>query len=132
MRFASLIYGSQHSDAGRRRLAWVLLLWVVLVGVLLLRHAYWRDEVRALSIALQGETIVDMLRGLHGDGHPAVWYLLLRGVHALVPTTAVLPLVSSAVAVAAALLLAWRSPFGWLVVAAVLLGRMGLYEYSVM
>jgi hypothetical protein len=44
----------------------------------------------------------------------------------------VLPLVAAAVALAAALLLAWRSPFGWFVVAALLFGRLGLYEYSVM
>lgn len=105
---------------------------MLLVGYLVLQHAFWRDEVRALSLALQGDSVFDMLRGMHGDGHPAVWHLLLRGAHSLWPTPAVLPAVSLAVALAAALLLALRSPFGWPVVAALLLGRLGLYEYSVM
>ena len=132
MHIASLIYGSENAAANRRRSLWIVFVWALLVGLLLLRHAFWRDEVRALSLALQGDTFVAMLRGLHGEGHPAVWYLLLRGVHTLLPTPAVLPLVSVAVALTAALLLAWRSPFSWLVVVALLLGRLGLYEYSVM
>jgi len=132
MRLVSLIYGSQSSQRRRRTALWVVCGWAILVGLLLLRHAFWRDEVRALSLALQGDTVADMLRAVHGDGHPAVWYLLLRGVHTLLPASVVLPLVSVAVALSAALLLAWRSPFGWFVVAALLLGRLGLYEYSVM
>jgi hypothetical protein len=132
MRLANLIHGSQASQRRRGAALWIVLAWALLVGFLLLHHAFWRDEVRALSLALQGDTLVDMLRAVRGDGHPAVWYLLLRGAHALLPTPAVLPLVSIAVALAAALLLAWRSPFGAFVVAALLLGRLGLYEYSVM
>lgn len=132
MRLARLIYGPD-GEVGRRRTHFVIVVvWALLVGYLLLHHAFWRDEVRALSLALQGDTTWAMLRGLRGDGHPAVWYLLLRGAHTLLPTPAVLPLVSVSIALAAALLLAWRSPFSWLVVAALLLGRVGLYEYSVM
>jgi len=132
MRIVSLIYGSERLEGRRRRALWIVFGWALLVGLLLMRHAFWRDEVRALSMALQGDTLVAMLRGLHGEGHPAVWYLLLRGVHTLLPTPAVLPLVAVAVALASALLLAWRSPFGGLVIGALLLGRIGLYEYSVM
>lgn len=132
MRLVSLIYAAENAASRRRTALWIVLGWVLLVAFLLLHHAFWRDEVRALSLALQGDTLVDMLRAVHGDGHPAVWYLLLRGAHTLLPTPAVLPLVSVAVALTAALLLAWRSPFGWFVVAALLLGRLGLYEYSVM
>ena len=132
MRLARLIYGPD-SDADRRpRLLGIVLIWAILVGLLLPHHVFWRDEVRALSLALQGDTVWGMLRGLHGEGHPAVWYLLLRGAHTLLQNPAVLPLVSVAVALASALILAWRSPFSWLVIAALLLGRIGLYEYSVM
>ncbi len=132
MRLARLIYGPGGADDRRRTQFAIVLIWAVLVGLLLLRHAFWRDEVRALSLALQGDSVFAMLRGLHGEGHPAVWYLLLRGAHTLLPIPAVLPLVSVAVALAAALLLAWRSPFSGMVIAELLLGRIGLYEYSVM
>jgi hypothetical protein len=106
--------------------------WLVLVLALLTRHVVWRDEVRALSLALQGEGVIDMLRGLHGEGHPALWYLLLRGAGTLLPATAVLPAVSVAVALAAMALLVRRSPFGAVLIALFMLGRPALYEYAVM
>jgi hypothetical protein len=132
MFLANLIYRSDRSQRGRPGWPWIVGVWALAVGVLLFQHAFWRDEVRALSLALQGDTVLDMLRGLQGDGHPALWHLLLRGAHAVLPSTAVLPVVAVAVAAAAAILIAWRSPFGGLVVGALLLGRLGVYEYSVM
>lgn len=106
--------------------------WFVVVVALTTRHVVWRDEVRALSLALQGDSVVDMLRGLHGEGHPALWYLLLRGANTLLPPTAVLAIVSVVVALAAMVLLVRRSPFGAGLIALFMLGRPALYEYVVM
>ena len=86
-------------------------LWLAVVGALAWRHVIWRDEARALSFAIQGEDWIAMLRGLHGDGHPALWYFLLRAFHQTTGRAEVLPLLAFAVAVAAAWLLVWRSPF---------------------
>ncbi|UST55902.1 hypothetical protein NF681_19355 (plasmid) [Comamonadaceae bacterium OTU4NAUVB1] len=110
----------------------LLAVWLSLVLALLTRHVVWRDEVRALSLALQGEGVLGMLRGLHGEGHPALWYLLLRAGATVVPATALLPVVSVTVAVAAMVLLVRRSPFGAVLVGVFMLGRPALYEYSVM
>jgi len=41
-------------------------------------------QVRALSLAVHGDTVFAMLKGLHGEAHPVVWHLLLRAAHALV------------------------------------------------
>ncbi len=106
--------------------------WLCIALFLAAHHAFWRDEVRALTLALRGENVLAMLRGIHGEGHPAVWYLLLRGAHAAVPRPEVLEGVSLATAFAALLLFVLRSPFGALLVALVLFSRFGLFEYSVM
>ena len=106
--------------------------WAIVVLWLTAGHTYWRDEVRALSLALQGDNVAGMLRALHGEGHPALWYLMLRGADALLPVQAVLPAVALVVASASAALLAFRSPFGWPLVAIFLFGRAGIYEYAVM
>ena len=105
--------------------------WLGLVLFLSWHHAVWRDEVRALSLALQGENFFTMLRGIHGEGHPAVWYLLLRGAHTLVARPEVLQIVALIVASAAFLLLLLRSHFSLLVIALVLVGRISIFEYSV-
>jgi hypothetical protein len=105
--------------------------WFALALLLVLRHVFWRDEVRALSIALAGDSVPAMLRILHGEGHPALWYLLLRGAHAIMPVRQVLPGVGFAVAAAAIAMLAWRAPFRPAILALILFSAFGLYEYAV-
>lgn len=105
--------------------------WAVLALFLAATHVHWRDEVRALSIALSGDTIVDMLRGLRGEGHPALWYVLLRLAHDVVPVREVLPAVGFAAGLAAAALLALRAPLPTRTVAAALFGYWSVFEYAV-
>ena len=105
--------------------------WCALVLLLVVRHVFWRDEVRAFTIALSGDNSVEMLRILHGEGHPALWYLLLRFAHMLVPVPQVLPAIAFLVAAAAMALLVFRSPFRPAILALVLFSAFGLYEYAV-
>jgi len=112
-----------------RALLW--LAWLALVLFLASHHVFWRDEVRAFSIALQGENVGEMLRGLHGEGHPAIWYLLLRGAHALAGVREVLPAVALAIGAAATALLAFRAPFRPAALALILFGGLALFEYVV-
>ena len=106
--------------------------WLAAVVWLSFNHAFWRDEVRAFSLAVGGETLAAMFRDLHGEGHPALWYLLLRAAHAVLRDPVALPLVSIAVASAAMLLLLLRSPFSPPLLAALIVGKFALFEYAVM
>ena len=110
----------------------VFAIWLGLVLFMTAQHAFWRDEVRALSIALHGPGLVDMLGALHGEGHPAVWYLLLRGAYDVVGSPVVLPLVSMTIASTGALLLLFASPLPLWLVALILGSGHFLFEYSVM
>lgn len=110
----------------------LLAVWFVVVLVTASHHVVWRDEVRALSLAQQGHDVMAMLTALHGEGHPAVWYLLLRGAYTLVRTPKVLPIVALLVACGALLLLVLRSPFGLPVLALLLWSRFAVFEYAVM
>ena len=107
-------------------------LWLAAAGALAWRHVMWRDEARALSIAIQGEDWIAMLRGLHGDGHPALWYLLLRAVHGITGRPVALPLLALAVAAAAAWLIVWRSPFPRPLIGLILASHFFIYDFSVM
>ena len=106
--------------------------WLVVVACLAAGHVFWRDEVRAFSLALAGDDVVAMARAVHGEGHPLLWYLLLRAAHVLAPVREVLPAVGLAVGIAGAGFFAWRAPFRPLVIAAVLLSGWMAFEYSVM
>lgn len=117
--------------APRRRFS-LLALWFAAVLVLAVHHQFWRDEVRALSLALSGSGLLEMVKAVHGEGHPLLWYLLLRIAYAVFGTKQVLPAVALLVATASATLLIWRSPFNLLTIALLLFGYMMLFEYSVM
>ena len=119
-----------HARDRRLRLA-MFAAWLILAGWLASRHVMWRDEVRALSLALAGDTPWAMLRAVHGEGHPALWYLLLRGAHALVGKAA-LPALAFVIGASAAALFAWRAPFRPLVIGLVLFGAYTLHEYTVL
>ncbi len=127
---------SLYSDTGVAHKRWIalamLVAWFGFVSVLAWTHLVWRDEVRALSLALQGDTVFAMLKGLHGEGHPAIWYLLLRATHVLVPRPEALLLVSIVVATVAMAILVFRSPFGLPILALILISSFSMYEYSVM
>src|SRR5262245_20941506 len=125
-----MLFQSTWSDRGIR--LGLFALWLCSVMSVAAHHSFYRDEVRALSVALRGDSFAGMLESLHGEGHPAVWYLLLRIAYVCAGTPLVLPVVSIAVAAAAILLLVLRSPFRWAVIAPIVLSEFALFEYSVM
>ena len=119
-----------------RRLSWpaalaLFAIWLAIALWLLSNHAVWRDEMRALSLAVRGDTVFAMLRGLHGEGHPAVWYLLLRAAHDVVGQPVALQIAAVVISAGAILLLVLRAPLHWALVAAFVLGNVALFEYTV-
>lgn len=118
-----------------RRDRWLRLalfgLWLAAMVWIASDHVFWRDEIRAFTLALQGDSLVEMLRGVQGEGHPALWYILLRLAHDIAPVREVLPVMAALIAVGAMGLLVWRAPFPPLVLALILFGHAGLIEYAV-
>ena len=113
-----------------------LALWIVFLGyaaVVLLgatHHELWRDEVRALSLAKEG-SLTDLFQQLRFEGHPAVWYLLLRAGYAATHSRLVLPGLSLIVAALAVYVLLRHSPFSWPQKILLAFGVFPLFEYSV-
>jgi hypothetical protein len=106
--------------------------WLGVVSFLAWTHLLFRDEVKALSITLHGHTVFAILKELRWEGHPAVWYLLLRAAHTLVPRPVVLQLVAFVVAAIAVLILVLRAPFSLPFLALILIARLPPYAFSVM
>jgi hypothetical protein len=106
--------------------------WLVLVAWLCSTHVFWRDEVRAFSLALSGSGFGEMLRNVHGEGHPALWYLILRGAHDLFPYREVLPIAGALIGIAAMALVVFFSPFRPVIVAAIIFSLYGAFEFVAM
>lgn len=92
-------------------------------------HTMWRDEIRAFSFAQRGSGLLDMVVAIRGDGHPALWHVILRLAWSAYRDPIVLPLAAFAIGAAGAALLALRAPFRPLLLALVLLGAFTLYDY---
>jgi hypothetical protein len=83
---------------------------LALQSVLVLAHQPWLDEWQALQISLQSPTLSALLENLRYEGHPPVWYLLLRGVGTVVPPGWVLGTVQLPIALAIQALILFRLP----------------------
>ena len=127
-----LLVGGPITQRGRLLRLIMFLVWLALVAWLVSEHVFWRDEVRAFSLALSGSNVVEMLRNVHGEGHPALWYLILRAGHDLFPYREVLPTAGAAIGVAAMAILAFWSPFRTIIVGLVLFSLYGAFDYVVM
>lgn len=108
----------------------LFLFWLVLYGWGTYHHVFWRDEVRALSIAQSASTIDGLFQLLTNEGHPPLWYLLLYAMDQIFHSNWVLPFLAGLFAIFNAGFISLKSPFHWSVIALILLGNYVLYEYS--
>ncbi len=108
-----------------------LLVWILIVGVTALHHEMWRDEVRALYMALDGDNFWDLFKTLRNEGHPILWYWILRVAYWIWPTPVVLQVVSIFIAYAAIVLFLKKAPFHLIVKLLFIFTLLPLVIYSV-
>jgi hypothetical protein len=128
------------SLAGNRRDAWVLsgtgtdraifLLILAFQAVLTLRHEPWLDEWQALMLAVQSPTLSDLLDNLRYEGHPPLWYLLLRWVSMLTGREYASQALAMALAGFTQWLILCKSPFPRGIRIAMALSEIVLFEFN--
>ena len=108
----------------------VLLCFCVLLGILLSRHSFWRDEVQAWQIAVTSDSLQSMIHSLRYEGHPALWYLVLRSLNAILHSTNAMLIAHWLFASCNAFLIIWFCPFpAWQRIACCF-GYFILFEYG--
>jgi hypothetical protein len=120
------------APARRALSASVFSTFVILVLVGAAHHQIWRDEARALSVALEPDSWTGIPAALENEGHPGLWYLVLRFAYAVVGTTLALQLVTAAFGIGAAALLFFRAPLPTWWRTIWLFGWVPLYEGSIL
>jgi hypothetical protein len=106
----------------------ILALQVILVST----HVPWLDEWQALQIAVQSPDYRALLDNLHYEGHPPLWYALLRGAAALVGPAHALAAVQVPIALALQSIILFRSPFRRLERLLIASGFFVLFDYGVL
>jgi hypothetical protein len=94
-------------------------------------HEPWRDEVVPMSLAKQVSSVGELWRVLRYEGHPILWYVVLRSAYLVFGTTAVMPVASVLIAVAAVVVFLTRAPLPLWLKTLFVFGYFPLYEYSV-
>jgi len=99
---------------GKRAATRITILFALVVLIVSAAHEPWRDEVVPLSIARNTASLREMIEQLRFEGHPILWYLILRDTYAIVGQTWVLKIASVGSAIGA-IVLFMRSPLAlWL------------------
>lgn len=109
----------------------LIALWLAGVVLITLNHEYWRDEVRAWSLARQAASPFELPALVRYEGHPLLWYLLLFIGSSIVDSPLILPVTSTLLALAAVTLFLWRGPFALWVKVLFIFGALPFYEYAV-
>lgn len=104
--------------------------WLAIVVFTASQHEFWRDEVRALSVAQAASSPLDLFNVIHNEGHPILWYLILYVGGLMTPH--ILPLAALGVALGAVALFLFRAPFPFWLKCLFIFGALPVYEYSVM
>ncbi|HEX6576021.1 MAG TPA: hypothetical protein VF042_13725 [Gemmatimonadaceae bacterium] len=115
----------------KKREALLLAAYIVMIAIVATYHEMWRDEVRAFSVAITSPSWSAMMSNLHGEGHPALWYVILRIGYALTHSNLVLPVTAALIGVATAALILWYAPFPLLVRALAVFGAFIGYELTI-
>lgn len=108
-----------------------LALFFVLGWLNILHHEMWRDELVMWLIARDSPSIGEMLRVIKYGGHPAMWFLLLRGLNVFTHHPAAMQYFHLFLSAAAALIFLRFSPFSKTEKGLFLLGYFPFYEYCV-
>lgn len=111
--------------------------WLACAGVfalqawLIARHDFFVDEWQALQIAVQSPDLAALLANLTYEGHPPLWYLLLRALAAIAGPYAALWLATLLLGFLTQGLILFASPFAWPLRLCIALSEFVLFEYNV-
>ena len=119
------------SKVDRNIRLFVFITWGVLLVYGIANHVYWRDEVRPLSIAISSDSFFELFANLKNEGHPILWYFLLKVFHSIFNTPLVLGFLSLLFAVGFVYILLFKTRIHWLFSLLIVFGFYGLYEYSI-
>jgi hypothetical protein len=112
------------------KVAWVAL-YALVVGITMMSHAMWRDEIQAWLIARDSADLSALFNHLHYEGHAALWYLLLMPLTRVSRDPSLMQMLHFAIAISVVVFVLWRAPLSPVEKALFPFGYFTLYEYAV-
>jgi hypothetical protein len=113
-------------------LTWLAFLaYLLILGVALVNHELWGDELHSWNIVKASRHVTDLIRNTRYEGHPLLWYLLLWPISRLTHSLVYIRLLQFTIASAAAFLILFWSPLPRASRVLALFGYYFLFEYGV-
>jgi hypothetical protein len=98
----------------------------------LARHEMWRDELNAFGIARASPNLSSLLRHVHYEGHPWLWYWMLWVVTRLTSSPIGMKVLQAAIGTAVYVLIGLASPFSRVEKVLIFLSYFISFEYTVL
>lgn len=106
-------------------------LYMFLLGLALVHHEPWRDEIQAWLLARDSSTLGELWRNTRYEGHPLLWHVALWVVTRFFQHPVAMQALHWIVASAAAWVFLRYAPFGFWVRVGWVFGYFPFYEYGV-
>ncbi len=123
-------------STGAREYDWawklaIIVVFAVTLGLLMVRHEMWRDELQAWMLARDSGSLTDLWRNSRWEGHPLLWHVLLMPLAHLFHHPVSMQILHWVIAVLTTTIFVVRAPFYLPWRAAMVFGYLPLYEYGV-
>jgi hypothetical protein len=105
---------------------------IALLGITLLRHELWRDELQAWQIARASHGLHNLVHNTRYEGHPLLWFGLLYPIAHAHPGPGAMQLLQFFIASTTISVAVWFAPFRRLQKLLTVFGYFVLYEYGVL
>ena len=102
---------------------------IALAGIL--RHEMWRDELQAWMLARDSASVIELIRNLEFEGHPALWHLLLFALSRFSSDPQLMQVAHVVIATISVYLIARHSPFETWQKVLLAFGYFNVYEYAI-
>ncbi|SNS97459.1 hypothetical protein SAMN05421770_103297 [Granulicella rosea] len=110
----------------------LLIPFLGLYYVQLVHHQLWRDEINVWGIACVSQSYAELLRRVHYEAHPALWYTLCYAASRITREPWMLKVVQGVIGTAIYLMLALTTPFRLRELALIFMGYYVFFQYTVM
>lgn len=97
----------------------------------ILYHEMWRDELQAWLIARDSHTIFDLYKNLRYDGHPVLWYIILKIIQLFFNTPIAMQIFHIFISTTSVFLFVNFSPFSKIQKILFTFSYFIIYEYTV-
>ncbi len=111
----------------------VIFVFLTLSIILITRHEFWRDEIRAWHIGSESNSLSEFINNMSGDeGHPYFWSGILYFIsHYITDNIEAMKVIHLAVSTITAFLFLKYSPFNKIIKVMCVFGYFMFYEYSI-